>query len=67
MARRLVYLMTPAPRSKKSYQIQIEYMPGYVKTFVGTKRSWLHNEVEEALDTQVPTLSGPITLEEENE
>lgn len=48
------------------YEAKVEYLPGHVKTFVSADRSWLYREVERALDEQVPTFTGAITLEKKD-
>jgi dihydroxyacetone kinase DhaKLM complex PTS-EIIA-like component DhaM len=66
MARRLIFTMKKIARRKNSYEVKVEYMPGNVKTFIGTSFPWVMSEVEKALDSRVPTLSGVIKLEEDN-
>ena len=59
MTRRLVYAVRPLRYVKGAYEAKVEYMPGYVKSFIGKDLGWIVAEVEKALDNRVPNLSGP--------
>lgn len=64
MTRRLVYAIRPMKWTKNAYEAKIEYMPGYTKTFIGKDFQWVLNEIEKAINGKVPTLSGPVRIEE---
>lgn len=63
MTRRMVMAVRPLRRVKGAYEGKIEYLPGYVKTFVGKDLAWILAEFENALDNKVKTLSGVVELE----
>lgn len=65
MTRRMVYAIRPLKWTKNAYEAKVEYMPGYVKGFIGKDFKWILNEIEHALDSKVPNLSGPIELKDE--
>lgn len=60
MTKRLVFSIKPLKNVKNFREVSIEYMPGYVKTFIGKDLSKLLAETEHALDNKVPTLSGAV-------
>jgi len=65
MTRRMVLAVRPLPKVKGAYEASVEYMPGHVKTFVGKNFSWILSEIENALDSKVPTLSGELEVEDD--
>jgi hypothetical protein len=64
VTRRMVMAVRPLRRVKGAYEGKVEYMPGYVKTFVGKDLAWIFAEIENALDNQVKTLSGVVEVQE---
>jgi hypothetical protein len=62
MTKRLVYAIR-RNRYFKSYEAVVEYMPGYVKSFMAPSITKITQEVQEALDNKVPTLSGAIKVD----
>jgi hypothetical protein len=61
MTKKIVYAIR-RNRYFKAYEATVEYMPGYIKSFMAPTISKIVEEVRHALDTQVPTLSGPLEI-----
>lgn len=62
MTKRIVYAVRPLRTVRGAHEAVVEYMPGYVKGFVGPNRRKLFAEIDEALDNKVPTLSGKVEV-----
>jgi hypothetical protein len=63
----MILAIRPLKNVKGAYEAKVEYMPGYVKTFIGKNFKWILEEIEKAAENKVPTLSGPVkTIERQN-
>ena len=66
MTKRMIMAVRPLRRVKGSYEGKVEYMPGYIKTFVGKNLAWVLAEIENALDNKVKTLSGTVEVKQDD-
>lgn len=64
MTKRMVMAVRPLRRVKNTYEGKVEYMPGYIKTFVGKNLAWVLAEIDNALDNKVKTLSGIVEVKQ---
>lgn len=53
---KVVYAIRPMRYVKGAYEGQVEYMPGQIKSFIGRSFSWVRNEMQKAIEEQIPVL-----------